>query len=98
MKSSVRCTHCELVQYEAEKCRRCHAELPTPIINGPVEFMCCPTCLEINCTRMPTLAEIERALITKAVEMSGGKPLKAAAMLGIGKSTIYRKLQELDLR
>jgi DNA-binding NtrC family response regulator len=43
---------------------------------------------------LPLLADMERTLIQAAVERSGGDRQKAAHMLGIGKTTIYRKLKE----
>ena len=42
----------------------------------------------------PTLAEMERAVIVAAYERSNGRPLEAARLLGIGKTTVYRKLRE----
>ena len=43
----------------------------------------------------PTLDEMERALIVAAYRRSNRKPLEAARLLGIGKTTFYRKLKEL---
>jgi transcriptional regulator of acetoin/glycerol metabolism len=43
----------------------------------------------------PTLAEVERAMIIAAYQKSSRKPLEAARLLGIGKTTFYRKLREL---
>lgn len=45
----------------------------------------------------PTLEEMERTLIQAALDRSGGDRLKAASMLGIGKTTIYRKLKEYGI-
>ncbi|HEY1647424.1 MAG TPA: helix-turn-helix domain-containing protein [Terracidiphilus sp.] len=39
----------------------------------------------------PTMAEVERAMIVAAYERSNRKPLEAARLLGIGKTTVYRK-------
>ena len=44
----------------------------------------------------PTLAEMERAMILAAYQRSNRKPLDAARLLGIGKTTLYRKLREFD--
>jgi hypothetical protein len=123
----VRCSHCELTQWEAKTCRRCHETLPSPIIEfveveKPVpvftkELVEVPVIREVlvpveqPCLRcsgltpaphgpvevsgsLPLLAEMERTLIQAAVERSGGDRQKAAHMLGIGKTTIYRKLKE----
>jgi transcriptional regulator of acetoin/glycerol metabolism len=43
----------------------------------------------------PTLAEIEQAMVRAAYQKSNRKPLEAARLLGIGKTTFYRKLREL---
>ena len=42
----------------------------------------------------PTMAAIERALILAAYQRANRKPLEAARLLGIGKTTLYRKLRE----
>lgn len=44
-----------------------------------------------------TLQEIERDAIRQALELAGGDRLRAAKMLGIGKTTVYRKIREYDL-
>ena len=49
--------------------------------------------LEIDA--FPTMAEMERAMILAAYEKSERKPMVAAQLLGIGKTTFYRKLKEL---
>lgn len=43
----------------------------------------------------PTMAEMERAMILAAYRRSDRKPLEAARLLGIGKTTLYRKLRAL---
>jgi transcriptional regulator of acetoin/glycerol metabolism len=43
----------------------------------------------------PTMAEVERAMIVAAFERSNRRPLEAARLLGIGKTTVYRKLREM---
>ena len=43
----------------------------------------------------PTMAEVERAIIAAAYERSNRKALEAARLLGIGKTTVYRKLREM---
>ena len=47
--------------------------------------------------RFSTLREIERDAIRQALEVSGGDRLRAARLLGIGKTTVYRKIKEYDL-
>ena len=44
-----------------------------------------------------TLAEIERAAIERTLEETGGDKAAAARVLGINKSTLYRKLQKYSL-
>jgi hypothetical protein len=46
---------------------------------------------------LPSLAEMERTLIQAALDRSRGDRQKAAHMLGIGKTTIYRKLKEYGM-
>ena len=43
----------------------------------------------------PTMVEMERAMIMAAYHRSNRKPLEAARLLGIGKTTLYRKLREM---
>ena len=43
----------------------------------------------------PTMAEVERAMIAAAYERSNRRPLEAARLLGIGKTTVYRKLRAM---
>jgi DNA-binding NtrC family response regulator len=43
------------------------------------------------------LSTIERELIAFALKQSGGRMSKAARALGIGRSTLYRKLREFGL-
>jgi DNA-binding NtrC family response regulator len=43
----------------------------------------------------PTMAEMERAIIAAAYERSNRRPLEAARLLGIGKTTVYRKLKAM---
>ena len=44
----------------------------------------------------PTMAEMERTMILAAYQKSNRKPLEAARLLGIGKTTLYRKLREFS--
>jgi len=44
-----------------------------------------------------TLREVERDAIRQALELTGGDRLRAAKLLGIGKTTVYRKIKEYDL-
>ena len=46
-------------------------------------------------TDFPTMAEMERRMILAAYQRSNRRPLLAARLLGIGKTTMYRKLREM---
>ena len=48
-------------------------------------------------TNVRTLAETEREEILRAIRMLKGDKLKAAKLLGIGKTTLYRKLKEYGI-
>jgi len=48
-----------------------------------------------NVETFPTLDEMERAMILAAYRKSNRKPVEAARLLGIGKTTLYRKLREM---
>ena len=43
----------------------------------------------------PTFDEMERAMLIAAYRRSNRKPVEAARLLGVGKTTFYRKLKEL---
>ena len=44
-----------------------------------------------------TLSEIERAHILEVLEQTGGDRTLTATLLGIGRTTLYRKLKEYGL-
>jgi DNA-binding NtrC family response regulator len=48
-------------------------------------------------TDVVPLAELERQAILSAIRKLGGDKLQAAKMLGIGKTTLYRKLKEYGI-
>ena len=43
----------------------------------------------------PTLREIERLHVVRALRLAQGNKTKAALLLGISRMTLYRKLSEL---
>jgi len=43
----------------------------------------------------PTLAEVEQTMIVAAYNRANRKSVEAARLLGLGKTTFYRKLREL---
>lgn len=108
-RDKVRCRDCELVQWsDREHCRRCGAILPEPIVKvverivfqpanrNPAEI---PTVAGLSglwdSPNFPTIAEMERTMILAAYQRSNRRPLDAARLLGIGKTTMYRKLREI---
>ena len=63
----------------------------------PVEAVAAITMADVPETEVfPTMAEVERAMIAAAYQRSNRSPLEAARLLGIGKTTLYRKLREID--
>lgn len=44
------------------------------------------------------LADVERELIIAAVDECGGDRMEAARRLGIGKTTVYRKMKEYGIK
>jgi two-component system nitrogen regulation response regulator GlnG len=44
------------------------------------------------------LAEVERPLITQTLQATRGNQIKAAAVLGINRNTLRKKIQTLGLR
>jgi len=64
-----------------------------PSVDSPLPFIPWPNAMP---DQFPTMAEVERAMILAAYRRSNRKPLEAARLLGIGKTTLYRKLRELS--
>ena len=48
----------------------------------------------VSSNGVATLAELEKRAILSALQSTHGDKLKAADLLGIGKTTLYRKLKE----
>jgi two-component system response regulator HydG len=44
------------------------------------------------------LTDVEKYYIQRALELTDGKRDEAAAMLGIGERTLYRKIKEYELK
>jgi transcriptional regulator of acetoin/glycerol metabolism len=51
--------------------------------------------LDVKSEDFPTMVEVERAIILAAYHRSNRRPVEAARLLGIGKTTLYRKLKEI---
>ena len=107
-REKVRCRSCELVQWnDRSDCRRCGETLPQQVmqvVERVVERVVvrpCMRCDENAASKpvvpspFPTIAEVERKMILAAYRHSNRRPLEAARLLGIGKTTLYRKLREM---
>jgi transcriptional regulator of acetoin/glycerol metabolism len=75
----------ELISAATDRLTERAAEAATPVVLAQVQ--------EIGA--FPTMAEVERAMILAAYQKSNRRPLEAARLLGIGKTTLYRKLREM---
>jgi DNA-binding NtrC family response regulator len=82
MRFTIRCPHCKLNQFARESCRRCNKQLSQ---SRPVTVF---SAVDV----LPTLAEMERHLFTEAVYRADGNKVLASQALGVGKTTLYRKL------
>lgn len=100
------CLACGLCQFPRRNCRRCGAVLPAPdplpaetvaaaepkVIRERVQ-VACPRCgLFAEEAQLPTLREAERLLIQEAMRRAHGQPSEASRLLGIGRTTLYRRL------
>ena len=74
-----------LISAATERIQRPSAEDRVPILFSQIS--------EVEA--FPTMAEMERAIIVAAYARSNRKPLEAARLLGIGKTTLYRKLRAM---
>jgi len=74
-----------LISAATERLRRPSAEEKAPILFSKIS----------DARSFPTMAEMERAIIAAAYERSNRRPLEAARLLGIGKTTVYRKLRAM---
>ena len=72
-----------LISVATERLQRSGAEEKAPILFSQIS----------EARSFPTMAEMERAIIVAAYERSNRRPLEAARLLGIGKTTVYRKLK-----
>jgi len=65
-------------------------DLPTQIYGAPVDLL---VMSPPNCGIVP-MAELEKQTILAALSQVNGDKMQAARLLGIGKTTLYRKLKE----
>jgi two-component system response regulator HydG len=66
------------------------ADLPSPVQDAPLNG---PRTLA-NGVRVVPLARMEKQAILSTIDQLNGDKLLAARLLGIGKTTLYRKLKE----
>jgi transcriptional regulator of acetoin/glycerol metabolism len=67
-------------------------EFQEKIVRERVE-RACPHCgLFADEAKLPTLAEVAEMLIAEAMKRAHGQPGEAARLLGIGRTTLYRRL------
>jgi len=76
----------ELISAATHRLTQQAAESAAPVVLAQVQ----------ETVAFPTIAEVERAMILAAYRKSNRRPLEAARLLGIGKTTLYRKLRELN--
>ncbi len=67
-------------------------DLPTGLRNYETESL--PPCRITTDASIVPLSEVEKRAIMQAIEQVHGDKLEAARQLGIGKTTLYRKLKE----
>ena len=75
----------KLISAATERLQRSDREETAPIFLGPFS----------DTAHFSTMAEMEQAMVVAAYERSNRRPLEAAKLLGIGKTTLYRKLREI---
>lgn len=93
------CLRCGLCQFPRENCLRCKSPLPKVevvaeprVIRERVE-VACPRCGLFSADApLPTLREAEQMLIEEAMRRAHGQPGEASRILGIGRTTLYRRL------
>ena len=71
--------------------------LPASLGNGGVGTTGMTSSDGADGDRLPTLQEMERAHIERALRTTGGHRGNAARMLGISERNLYRKLREYGL-
>lgn len=92
-RESVRCQSCGLAQFAQDLCRRCHKPLPQPIVRiveRLVDETFAPTAPVIP------LRELTRRAVVHALKKSSSVQ-EAASRLKIGKTTLYRMLEEFGI-
>lgn len=100
---TIRCSRCGKEQAPRASCIRCEKKLPDVVfvvmekvierervIEKPVPVP------SLDTGEIPSLDQAEKSLIRRAIAHTNGDRLTAARLLGIGKTTLYRKLREME--
>ena len=69
----------------------------SPTSRGPRPSTAAPAFATFTGDHVPTLDELERAHILRVLELCEGQKTKAAAMLGINRTTLWKKLRQYGL-
>ena len=81
------------------RCPQCGGNHDAAVSEGAAEFSVLPVtpdrAVTVVPSHFPTMAEVERIMILAAYRRSNRRPLEAARLLGIGKTTLYRKLRQM---
>jgi two-component system response regulator HydG len=73
-------------------------ENPQPSPPVPVAAPCAANSAASGAQPVIPLVEMERRAIVEALEFTKGDRVMAAHMLGIGRTTLYRKLKEYGIK
>lgn len=95
------CRNCECSQEAAPNCRRCGRPMPGYRAPEPAPALVpdpppSPERVILVTVESKTFAEIERVIILTRIAQCNGNIVRAALSLGIGKTTLYRKLREYE--
>ena len=83
---------CKCVQFARAICVRCGRAITVPPVEIEVPVPCMK-CVVSGSDVIPTLAEMEMVLMKAALKQCSGHYGRAAKLLGVGRTTLYRKLK-----
>jgi DNA-binding NtrC family response regulator len=86
----VRCDGCGLNHFVQRDCRKCGQPLPGSDTTPAVLFLS-------TMAPLPTTWALQEMLIVEALTRTEGSVIKAARMIGIGKTTMFRKMHDLNI-
>lgn len=92
----IRCAHCRLNQFVAERCRRCKQSLLLPLCVDIKEVLENPT-QQINFGDvLPSMRQWQMSLIYEALKRAKGSKRRAAELIDVDHTTIWKKLKESE--